>query len=141
MCQKLHLTLGCQRSYCSCNLFPTISKAFCGLIDEGSVNTEISLHDNYIPLKHPLSTRLVILYFNVINFSVNWWTWCYIRYNSRHKMLFFMIETRYIMFIIFCNWLTNFACHNKNLSYSVTSRRKKCLNPLGTMPNTIRTLQ
>lgn len=30
-------TLGCQRSYCSCSLLPTVSKAFWGLMDRGSV--------------------------------------------------------------------------------------------------------
>lgn len=40
------LTLGCQRSYCECNVFPIVSRALGGAIEKGSEKKGIKIYEH-----------------------------------------------------------------------------------------------
>jgi len=58
------LTLGCQRSYCECNVFPIFSRALGGAIENGSEKKETKIYEQ---ISRQFTREITVFKFKPIN--------------------------------------------------------------------------
>jgi hypothetical protein len=62
--ERKFLTLGCQRSYCECNVFPIFSRALGGAIENGSEKKETKIYEQ---ISRQLTREITVFKYKTIN--------------------------------------------------------------------------